>query len=295
MRRWLAALVAVAGVSVLGAGAAAQPVTNGFTDPDDPAVIALVNADDQVVCTAAVIAPHTVITAAHCVAGDPTQLRAFVGSAVRDGGTFIAVTDAKQHPMFDPGSNDVALATLADPAPVAPLALAPPLDSSFVDTNLRVVGFGVTSPSLGGSGIKRFGTARVAALGAEDFFAVPDPSLSCLGDSGGPALVDNAIAGVVSRVDSLCVDHAVYARIDIAQDPLIGPYLAETAAGAADEGEPCFYDGHCAAGLECRGEPERFCESDAGCGCRGSVDPSLLLVVGIGLAARRRRRPATVM
>jgi MYXO-CTERM domain-containing protein len=285
MRRWLIAPCALCALTT----AAAAQVTNGLTDPDDPAVIALVNEQDQIVCTASVIAPHTALTAAHCVVSMPTKLRAFFGTAVADGGTFIAVTDAKAHPQFDPGGNDIALVTLEEMAPVTPLELAPPLDASFVDTSLRVVGFGLVSPSLGGSGTKRFGTARVASVSAEDFIAVPEPSLSCLGDSGGPALVDNVIAGVVSRVDSQCVDHAVYTRIDIARDILIDPYLAATAEGAAGEGDTCFYADHCAAGLACN--DEHICESEGGgCGCRStSPGAGALIVLAFALALRRRR------
>ena len=284
MRRWLIVLALA-----WSADAFAQPVTNALPDTGDPAVIALLNASDQLVCTAAVIAPHTVLTAAHCLAGKPLTLQAFFGSSVEDGGTKIAVTDARQHPQFDPGGNDIGVITLADPAPVTPLPLAPPIDGSLVDTTFRVVGFGTTG-ALGGEGVKRLGTAKVAGSSAEDFIAVPDLSLSCLGDSGGPALLaGDAIGGVVSRVDAQCVDHAVYTRVDIAMDVLIQPYLDETAAGAAGEGEPCFYDGHCAAGLECVGDTMRTCES-TGCGCRSSKPRGLVLIAFTLLALVLRRR-----
>jgi secreted trypsin-like serine protease len=291
MRRWVVALAAVSSAIAPSASALAQPVTNGLTDTGDPAVIALVTANDDLVCTAAVIAPHTALTAAHCVAGDPRKLRAFFGTTIADGGTFIAITDARAHPLFNPGGHDIALVTLAEVAPVTPLPLAAPLDASLVGTSFRVVGFGTTGQA-GGAGVKRVGTAKVGGLAAEEFTAVPDLSLSCLGDSGGPALLTgDVIAGVVSRVDSLCEDHAVYTRIDIAQDSLIAPYLDDTAPGTASEGEPCFYADQCAAGLECSGDTERLCESAAGCGC-GSSRPSSLIIAMVAVAfVRRRRRP----
>ncbi|HEY5927551.1 MAG TPA: trypsin-like serine protease [Kofleriaceae bacterium] len=295
MRRWLLALAPAAWVLPI-ATALAQPVTNGTAAAGDPAVIALVNASDQVICTAAVIGPHTAITAGHCVGGrDPRTLRIFIGSTLGEAGTFIAVSDARTHPQFDPGGRDIAMMTLRESAPVAPLELAGPVDASLVGTMIRVVGFGLTAGNLSDAGIKREGTARIAAVRTEELIAVPDPSLSCLGDSGGPALLPaGTIGGVVSRVDSLCVDHAVYTRIDIAQDPLIQPYLAETAPGAAGEGEPCFYAAHCTAGLECRGDAETFCESPAGCGCASTATATpaaflVVLVVLVGLAIMRRR------
>ena len=264
----------------------AQPVTNG-APATEPAVVALVTATDQIVCTASVIGPHAGITAAHCVAGDPTKLRAFFGSTVGQGGTTIAVSDARAHPGFDPGGRDLAMFTLREAAPVTPLVLAGPLDASLVGTMFRVVGYGLTTgQGSDDSGLQREGTARVASLRAEDFVAVPGPSLSCLGDSGGPALVAGAIAGVVSRVDIACTDQAVYTRIDVARDVLVDPYLAETAAGVAQEGDACFYAEHCAAGLECS---DSICAPEGCGGCTSSDSSSLAIVLALLLLSGSRR------
>jgi hypothetical protein len=271
MRRWLLAAFAVP-ATVL-----AQPISNGVPATGDPAVIALVATSDldQVGCTASVIGPHTAITAAHCVAGrDPRTLQVFFGSSIADGGVYIAVSDAGMHPGFDPGGRDVALITLREPAPVMPLVLEPmTLDASLVDTSFRVVGFGITGLGLGDAGLKREGTARIAAVRPEELVAVPDPSLSCLGDSGGPAILPaGTIAGVVSRGDAGCMDHAVYTRVDFAQSTFIQPYLAETAPGAASVGEACFYEEHCNGGpcLQTNDDPllyfcSRSCQRDSDC------------------------------
>src|SRR5688500_14178537 len=98
-----------------------RPITNGQPDTGDPAVIALVNANDQVMCTATIIAPHHAISAAHCVDGrDARALRVFVGSSIADGGDFLRVADARIHPGFDPGGRDIAVMTLRDEATVTP-------------------------------------------------------------------------------------------------------------------------------------------------------------------------------
>ena len=299
MRSWLSAFAATACVSIAGARALAEPapVTNGSADRDDRAVVALLNANGQVVCTASIIGSHTAITAAHCVAGrDARTLRVFFGSAVGGTGTSIPVSDARAHPGFDPGGRDVALLTvrLAAPTPVAPLALAGPIDASLVGTKVRIVGFGLTGQNTDDAGARREGTSRIAAVRAEELIAVPDPSLACPGDSGGPLLLaDETIAGVVSRVDTLCNDHAVYTRLDVAQDVLIAPYLAATAPGTAGEGEPCFYADHCAPGLACTGDitDDTFCEPAAGCGCASSPRSSALAgALGVVWLVRRRRR-----
>jgi hypothetical protein len=232
---------------------AEQAITNGTAATGDPAVVALVDDSDRVGCTASVIGPHTAITAGHCFVGkQPRTLRLFFGSVIGSGGTFTQVADARAHPSFDAATfmHDIAVLTFRDELPVVPLALDPrAINSSLIGTSFRVVGFGTTSGTSGDGGTKREGTARVSEVQAEELTAMPDPSQPCRGDSGGPALFSSdAVAGVVSRGDGACVDHATYARIDVARGALIDPYIAETAPGTAHTGDACFYAGHCAEG-----------------------------------------------
>lgn len=205
-----------------------MPITNG-TASSDPGVVALVNVRGDTYCTASIIAPHTAITAAHCIAStDPLSVRVFDGS-------YHAVVDARLHPGFDPGGRDVAMLRLREPSTVTPLALAD-IDPADAGSQLRIVGFGLSGPDAGDAGTQRAGTAQLAAVRDEEIVLVPEPSLSCLGDSGGPALLDGAIVGVVSRTDSRCEDHAVYSRVDVAREILVDPFLAE---------EPELEDGSC--------------------------------------------------
>jgi hypothetical protein len=230
-----------------------QPITNGSDDPGRPAVVAIVDANDVVVCTATVIGPHTAITAAHCFIGrSPRTLRVFFGSVVGEGGTYTTVADARSHPAFDPGvlAHDIAMVTFRDESPAPPLAFdSRPIDASLVGTSFTVVGFGTTSASTADSGRKRVGTARVSDVAAATFEAMPSPSQPCRGDSGGPAFLSaNSIAGIVSSGDGACSDHATYARVDVARGVLVDPYLADTALGTAHTGDACFYAEHCAEG-----------------------------------------------
>jgi secreted trypsin-like serine protease len=280
----------------------AQPVTNGSPAVDDPAVVALITEADELVCTGAVIGAHTVITAAHCVVPlPPAQLRVFLGGAVGQGGVIVEVAHARAHPGFDPGGRDIALLTLREPVAVPPLQLeASVLDGSLVGTAIRVVGFGLSAAGTDDAGSKREGVARIATVRAEELVAVPDPSLSCLGDSGGPALLPaGTIAGVVSRVDSGCRDHAVYSRVDTARDAFIDPYLAATAPGTAALGDPCYYEAMCAEGscAAAGDDPhDRQCTLASGCGGCASAQsmpaaaPSIIVMLGGAVLARRRRR-----
>jgi hypothetical protein len=275
----------VAGLLVAGCGApepavARAAVTNGAPDPGDPAVVALIGPDGDVTCSGALIAPHVVLTAAHCKIGPLTfrDYHVFAGAAVATGGSFADIADARVHPEFDPTTwrNDLALLTIRQSGLAAPLPLdARTLDPALVGATFQTVGFGVTGPGAGDAGDKRSGTAQVAAVGDVDFTATPAPSEPCVGDSGGPALftVDGAtyVTGVTSHGDETCAVQATFARVDVAAASFIQPYLAATAAGAAKVGDPCFYDEHCASGrcLQAADEPSLYFCSQA---CAGGGD-----------------------
>jgi hypothetical protein len=271
-----------------------QAVTNSTTDQGDPAVVALVDPNGEVLCTASVIGPHTGITAAHCFAGPPRRtVRVFFGSTVEPAGTFAVVADTMLHPGFVAATfaNDVAMFTFREATQVPPLTLdARTIDASLVGTTFAAVGFGSTTGATSDFGVKRTGTARISAVTADELSAAPDPAQPCRGDSGGPMLIaPDRIAAVVSHGDAACSDHAIYARIDVARAILVDPYIAATAPGTAHTGDACFYDDHCAEGacLQTHDDPLLYfcssaCARDSDCpdsmecasdGCRYS-EPS---------------------
>lgn len=224
-------------------GNISQPITNGSDDPGDPAVVALVDATGREDCTASIIEAHTALTAAHCFAGfDPRLLRVWSGTA------YSQVTGGRIHPMYDPSTfaSDVALVTFRDAATVPLLALDPGVPA--IATVIRVVGYGTTSGSASDEGVKHAGSAMISDVQPTELTVVPDPALPCRGDSGGPALLPaGTIGGVVSRGDTMCADHAIYSRVDVAMS-FVSSYLADTAPGTATTGAPCLYDGQCAGG-----------------------------------------------
>ena len=269
--RFLAIVVILAGCTT-ELGTAAQAITNGSADSGDPAVIGLVDDAGEVGCTASVIAPHTAITAAHCVAGRvPLGLHALFGADVATG-TLIMISDAQVDPAFDSMTlaNDLALVTLRDESPGGVIATA--AGDGPVGATVETVGFGTTSSTATDGGTKRAGTAKVSDVQPTEVTAMPDPAQPCHGDSGGPMLIGGSVVAVASRGDTGCSDHAIYARIDVAMTAFVTPYLAATAPGTAATGAACLYDGECANGacLVTKDDPDLYfctqpCTHDSDC------------------------------
>jgi hypothetical protein len=254
-------------------GEHAESITNAMNDDGDPGVAALMQGQ-TLVCTATLVAPRVLLTAAHCLQSD-TPPDAFFGAAPDQGGTRIAIVDVHRHPQFDPSIlvNDIALVLLHDPAPGTPWPL--PTTPLAQGATLRLVGFGRTGATDSTPPRKRQGTAILGTLNASDFYFAPSPSQTCEGDSGGPAFatVNNVevVVGVTSSGDPMCTMNARDIRVDAYAGAFILPYLAATAEGAAGAGARCFYPAQCAGGAPCTpalDDPRlSFCSPACNAGC----------------------------
>jgi len=198
-----------------------QAIIGGIADSGDPAVAALIvragaNAG-QPHCTATLIAPNRLLTAAHCI-NDSNTYEVHFGDRF-DSGRAHLVSGIRRHPS---ASHDLAIVTLArgvviPPVPIGRAALSP----SAVGQTVRIVGFGRNGqPS--GIGVKRFASTTISAVN-DRFIRVGSGSgpQKCNGDSGGPTLmVENGIEVIVgvSSFGSGCQGGSWDSRVDIDLD-----------------------------------------------------------------------------
>lgn len=268
------ALVVAAGcaaddASEIDVASVEEAVIGGRRAVDDAGAGYLVR-DGVVSCSASLVAPDLVLTAAHCV--ERQQSFAFGWGEVRDGAT-VRATARAIHPRYVmPPKNggvafqgfDVALLRLERPVvAIAPLTIG---SRSPERGSVRAIGYGATvyvARDDGTGEAHGVGTDRRAAEGVivghnatELFVRFRPRSSTCYGDSGGPLLAeDGTIAAVLSRFTELSRcrprDRSLmgYVRVDTMAGFFreAGECLAREAASASDEQAPAV-DG--AAGAE---------------------------------------------
>ncbi|MHB8875529.1 MAG: S1 family peptidase [Myxococcaceae bacterium] len=289
MGRWTWALAAVALVACAPAGdelleaEGQQPavgrnaIVGGIVDNGDPEVFMLAMQYDnntQSGCTATLIAPRTLLTAAHCVdprIGNATsvQIWAMNKTDMSTAGysDLIHVTETRMHGSWNPAvglEHDIAVALLER----APAVSAPkPWNSASVSTYggraLRAVGYGTTGASGAGSGIKRQVALTFRQLSSTHIYLGDMVGKGvCHGDSGGPSFhtfsdgVERQVGIHSYTTGPDCVDGADI-RVD-AYTGFVNQWLADK------EAPQCSRDGKCKAGctppdIDC------LCQGDGVC------------------------------
>lgn len=237
-------------------------------------------------CTAVLVAPMVLLTSAHCIdaPNHPNYLYGVYPDA--DASAYpllvdlephlVPVTSVHPHPQYStqlPFFADIGVVILATALPAAPLPMQrTPLDASVAGKQALIIGYGQTTYQQFNQ--KRF-EAMTTVVGIEnDTVIVGDAQKhGCLGDSGGPAIVDGTLIGIDSYGPTGCTGPAHYRRVDS-----FLPFLETFAppAGGPDAGPGAGPDA---------GTSEQPAE-DGGC----TTGPGAGLALGLALAGVRRRR-----
>jgi secreted trypsin-like serine protease len=182
-----------------GLGEGDQTIIGGATDNGDPSVVALFaharGATSGSLCTATVIAPTKVLTAAHCVdprvVGSGNVFEVLTGTSL-SGAPRLAVSRTAFDPAFNPnnlvGGHDIAVVTLAQRTSLAPLPInRTALGNANLGIPVRLVGYGTNTHGNTGAGTKRTVTTRLDDFSNLLAHIGNSGQQTCHGDSGGPA------------------------------------------------------------------------------------------------------------
>ncbi len=208
-----------------------SPIIGGSSDDQDPGVIALYAQQNMggALCTASVISPTVLLTAAHCVApsevGSGAIFVGLIGSNLNGGkGQELAVKETHYDTAFDinhpENGHDIGVAILQMPTTLAPLPINRTADpTTLIGRTVRLVGYGVNNGAAQtGAGVKRVVNAPVDAVD-DSLIKIGDSGHdTCQGDSGGPAFATfdgvKTIVGLTSFGSSGCTGGGYDTRVD---------------------------------------------------------------------------------
>ena len=243
-----------------------QEIVGGSSANDRTAVVAIVSGD-LLLCSATLIHPRVILTAAHCLPPNLSvprdQLEVVFDFDISQRTETRRLVTAVAHPSWNearPG-NDVGVASLDGDAPVPAMVYGTaPLDDTNIGQQVELVGYGITSKNGRGDGIRRKAVGTITVVETTTFDGAPSPGITCNGDSGGPAIVNrngvDEVVGINSR--STCTDRFIEERPDAHADTFITPFVAAAQAATCDT------DGHCATGCE-QPDPDCPCAADGLC------------------------------
>ncbi|MBS1153718.1 MAG: putative trypsin precursor [Myxococcaceae bacterium] len=272
---WVVALGLSCGVDAPPEGKASQAIVGGSADTTERFGSVFVlkiqrTGGQQNGCTATLITPRTLLTAAHCLPSDVAKVFVtHVTPAPASSPSFVESTDWRRHPSWSsgsPASFDVGVVLLPAASALTPVPYARSDLATLIGKPLTAVGYGLTQPGATDNGTRRFVdltfrnvTAAHVVLGN-----AVDKGI-CFGDSGGPSLhtFPDGITRVVgihsyTQPSSSCTD-GLDTRVDLF-GAFIRTWLTDKEGGAS-----CAEDGLCKQGCAPVADPDCVCVADGVC------------------------------
>src|SRR5579884_303222 len=217
-------LPAVAAALALAAPAAA--ITGGSLDGGAHPAVGLLLVDRgsglEPDCTGSLVSPTVLVTAAHCVAGLPTnRFSVSFDPHYAPGSSSVVTGTGYADPLYGAvksDSHDLGVVVLDAPVRgVAPFALpstgwldGAPLKSA-VFTN---VGYGYYDRTFTFDGYRRVSTSSFTNLKPTTITLADKPGGVCFGDSGGPRLLGSTVVAVTSSGNNNCTGQSTSYRLD---------------------------------------------------------------------------------
>lgn len=294
--RWLALGLMACGVSSVDVGTRRDEVLGGSAAATESRVFLLdVRGSGASICSAVLVTPLALLTAAHCVDparhGSPLTVRALNKpdtSSLTMADTTL-VSSIRRHPMWNNSMSespyDIAVIALATPiTTVTPATMVGALPSGLMGRQVQVVGYGRTAESMpSSSGTRRAAAMTVTSIDSRTI-SFGNSSLGlCVGDSGGPSFFNGEVVGIHSRANGDVCGSGIDMRVDVNRafidqalrelDPpsCVADGRCPATCGAADP-DCCAGDGTCDASCgdvdaDCR------CASNGTCGAScGAID-----------------------
>ncbi len=154
-------------------------------DPNDPFVDAILKIrTDQSGCTASLIGPRVMITAAHCGKSDTSSVFEVQGKSYS--------TINERSPLYPAKDHDMMLGLVDKPVEGIRYHSVATIPAKVGD-GLFLYGYGCINPGGGGGndGILRTGKSEISSFSNWDFIAKkPGGAALCFGDSGGPGFLE---------------------------------------------------------------------------------------------------------